>query len=709
MAGENSGASGQPEIPNPAPEMQPASHSIWAERYRLRDAGGEPVDASVEAMLDRVAHALAAVEVPDRREDIKEQFRWALANGAVPAGRILANAGAEAHKSQTTLINCTVSRTIHDSLHAILDANTAAGLTLKAGAGIGYDFSTLRPKGAPVAGAGAPTNGPIAFMQIFDRTCKTIGAAGGRRGAQMATLDIGHPDIERFILAKRRKGRLTQFNMSVLVRDAFLEAVERDEEWPLAFPLLPVERETVAPEELVYRDWPVAEDDYRTDAQGRVACRIVRRVRARELWDTLMRSTYDVGEPGFVLIDHVNRMNNVWFDETIRATNPCGEQPLPPDGACLLGSVNLTRFVSDPFTDAAAFDWERFDRVVGVFTRMLDNVADISGLPLAAQRAEMLRKRRHGMGFLGLGSALAMLGYTYGSAAAVAFTEKLSRRLALQSWRAGLELAREKGPAPIMDEDFTLTPDLLRRQPELEQAGHRTGDTLKGRELHARFSRYMQHIAELDPELVEALAREGARFTHATSIAPTGTISLSVGNNASNGIEPTFRHHTTRNIRRPGRRTREAVDCYSYELLAYRSLVDADAGPDDLPEAALTAERVSVEAHIRMQAAAQPWVDSAISKTLNVPADMGFEDFQDIYLQAWRAGLKGCTTFRPNPKAQMGVLVDPERLRSTWFTFTLADGHEVTLRGDEQVEYEGQVHTAANLYAALDEGYYDDL
>jgi ribonucleoside-diphosphate reductase alpha chain len=260
-----------------------------------------------------------------------------------------------------------------------------------------------------------------------------------------------------------------------------------------------------------------------------------------------------------------------------------------------------------------------------------------------------------------------------------------------------------------MDEDFTLTADMLRRQPALAEAGYRVGDGLKGRELHARFSRYMQRIAEVDPALVETLAREGARFTHATSIAPTGTISLSVGNNASNGIEPTFRHHTTRNIRRPGRRTREAVDCYSYELLAYRSLIDAAAGPDDLPEAALTAERVSVEAHIRMQAAAQPWVDSAISKTLNVPSEIAFEDFQDIYLQAWRVGLKGCTTFRPNPKAQMGVLVDPERLRSTWFTFTLADGQEVTLRGDEQVEYEGQVHTAANLYAALDEGYYDDL
>ncbi|WP_038035511.1 MULTISPECIES: adenosylcobalamin-dependent ribonucleoside-diphosphate reductase [unclassified Thioalkalivibrio] len=689
--------------------LQPSSASIWAERYQLRDAQGEPVDASMEAMFDRVARALAAVEAPDKRASIEREFRWALDNGAIPAGRILANAGAEAYTPQTTLINCTVSRTIRDSLQAILEANTAAGLTLKAGAGIGYDFSTLRPKGALVAGAGAPTNGPVAFMQIFDQTCRTIGAAGGRRGAQMATLDIGHPDIERFILAKRRKGRLTQFNLSVLVRDAFLEAVERDDEWALAFPLLPVEQDRVATSELVYRDWPVVEDGYRVDDQGRVACRIYRRVRARELWDTLMRSTYDVGEPGVILIDQVNRENNAWFDEVIRATNPCGEEPLPPDGACLLGSVNLTRFVSASFTADAAFDWARFERVVRVFTRMLDNVADISGLPLPEQRAEMLRKRRHGMGILGLGSALAMLGETYGSESAADFTAEVCRRLALESWRAGLELAREKGPAPIMDEDFTLTADMLRRQPALAEAGYQAGDVLKGRELHARFSPYMQRIAEEDPALVAALAEEGARFTHATSIAPTGTISFSVANNASNGIEPTFLHHTTRNIRRPGRRTREAVDCYSFELLAYRARVDAEAGPGDLPANAITADRVSVDAHIRMQAAAQPWVDSAISKTLNVPSDIPFEDFQQVYLQAWRAGLKGCTTYRPNPQARMGVLVDPERLRSTWYTFTLADGRELTLRGDEEVEYEGQVHTAANLFAALDEGYYDDV
>ncbi|WP_042835179.1 adenosylcobalamin-dependent ribonucleoside-diphosphate reductase [Thioalkalivibrio sp. ALE16] len=698
-----------PRDTSPDVPLQPSSASIWAERYQLRDARGEPVDASVEAMFDRVALALAAVEAPEKRAPIEREFRWALDNGAIPAGRILANAGAEVYKPQTTLINCTVSRTIRDSLQAILDANTAAGLTLKAGAGIGYDFSTLRPKGALVAGAGAPTNGPVAFMQIFDQTCRTIGAAGGRRGAQMATLDIGHPDIERFILAKRCKGRLTQFNLSVLVRDAFLEAVERDDEWALAFPLLPVEQDRVATSELVYRDWPVVEDGYRVDDQGRVACRIYRRVRARELWDTLMRSTYDVGEPGVILVDQVNRQNNAWFDEVIRATNPCGEQPLPPDGACLLGSVNLTRFVSAPFGADAAFDWARFEGVVRVFTRMLDNVADISGLPLPEQRAEMLRKRRHGMGILGLGSALAMLGETYGSDSAADFTAEVCRRLALESWRAGLELAREKGPAPIMDEDFTLTADMLRRQPALAEAGYQVDDVLKGRELHTRFSPYMRRIAEEDPALVAALAEEGARFTHATSIAPTGTISFSVANNASNGIEPTFLHHTTRNIRRPGRRTREAVDCYSYELLAYRALVDAEAGPGGLPANAITADQVSVDAHIRMQAAAQPWVDSAISKTLNVPTDIPFEDFQQVYLQAWRAGLKGCTTYRPNPQAQMGVLVDPERLRSTWYTFTLADGRELTLRGDEEVEYEGQIHTAANLFAALDEGYYDDV
>jgi ribonucleoside-diphosphate reductase alpha chain len=405
-------------------------------------------------------------------------------------------------------------------------------------------------------------------------------------------------------------------------------------------------------------------------------------------------------------------MNNNWFCENIRATNPCGEQPLPPYGACLLGSVNLTRFVENPFTENATFNWDEYREVVRVFTRMLDNVVEINGLPLQKQRDEIERKRRHGMGFLGLGSTLTMLRMKYGEPDSLEFTEKVAREMALAGWREGLELSREKGPAPIMEEAFEVTGEMLRQRPEMEADGYKVGDQVAGKVLLARYSRYMQRLAEQDPELVDALATEGSRFTHHTSIAPTGTISLSLANNASNGIEPSFAHHYSRNVIREGRKSKEKVEVYSFELLAYRSLVNPHAMPyaqDDesrLPDYFITAEDISPTEHVDIQAAAQKWIDSSISKTANVPTEFPYDRFKDIYLYAYHNGLKGCTTFRFNPEAFQGVLVKDKDLASTKYRFVLDGGEVIEVNGNEEIEYDGETHTAANLFDALKEGYY---
>ncbi len=696
---------------------QPAALDIWDKKYRLKDRQGVAIDKNVDDTWRRVARTLADVEsTPALREKWYERFLWALRRGAIPAGRITSNAGAGQYKPSTSTINCTVSGTIHDSMDDILRKVHEAGLTLKAGCGIGYEFSTLRPKGAYVTGAGSHTSGPLSFMDIYDRMCFTISSAGGRRGAQMATFDIGHPDVLDFIRAKREPGRLRQFNLSLLITDAFMRAVKEDAEWPLAFPLTEAEVRAERIDlhdsrDVLWREWPVS-DNYIVDAQGLVACRIHRRIRARALWDLVMRSTYDYAEPGFILIDRVNEENNNWFCEDIRATNPCGEQPLPPYGSCLLGSVNLTRFVRDPFTEKASFDWAQYREVVKVFTRMLDNVVELHGLPLEAQAEEIRRKRRHGMGYLGLGSMLTMLRMKYGDAESLAFTERVTREMAVAGWEVGVELAEEKGPAPIMDEHFAVTAAMLRQRPELARDGYKEGDRLPGRILHARYSRYMQRLASVAPELVDKIARTGARFTHHTSIAPTGTISLSLANNASNGIEPSFAHHYVRNVIRAGKKSKDTLNVYSYELLAYRALVNPKAMPDSsepdaqLPPYFVTANDITPLQHVEIQAAAQKWVDSSISKTANVPTDFPFEDFKHIYLYAYENGLKGCTTFRFNPEVFQGVLVKTADLENTVYRFVLEDGSVVEARGNEEVEYDGETHTAANLYDALKEGYY---
>ena len=700
-------------------EFQSASLDIWDSKYRLTAKDGQKIDTDIDATYQRVARALADVEIESKRDQYFEEFVWALRSGAIPAGRIISNAGAQEHKPATSTINCTVSGTVGDSMDNILNKVHEAGLTLKAGCGIGYEFSTLRPKGAYVTGAGAYTSGPLSFMDIYDKMCFTVSSAGGRRGAQMGTFDVGHPDVMEFIRAKREDGRLRQFNLSLLVTDEFMQAVINEDDWELAFP---VTHKEVAEDgfdiaddsQFVWREWPEA-GIYVTGPDGLVACKIYKTIPARRVWDIIMASTYDFAEPGFVLIDKVNEMNNNWFCENIRATNPCGEQPLPPYGSCLLGSVNLTRFIDKPFTADAAFDWDNFRKVVKVFTRMLDNVVEINGLPLPQQRNEIQRKRRHGMGFLGLGSSITMMRMKYGDPAAVEFTEEVARQLALAGWEESLELAEEKGPAPIMNETFEVSDDMLRKRPEMRDDGYQVGDKVPGRILHARYSRYMQHVATEAPELVKKLAETGARFTHHSSIAPTGTISLSLANNASNGIEPSFAHHYFRNVIRPGKKTKEKIDVFSFELLAYRAAIDSEAMPErvgenaalnSLPDYFITADEVSPNQHVDIQAAAQKWIDSSISKTANVPTDYKYEDFKNIYLYAYEQGLKGCTTFRFNPEAFQGVLVKEKDLKNTKYTFTLDDGSTVDLPGDEEIEYDGEVHTAANLFDALKEGYY---
>jgi ribonucleoside-diphosphate reductase alpha chain len=698
----------------PEIQMQDASLDIWDKKYRLKDKQEQPVDADINATYARVAKALSDVEAKEKRDEWQKRFVWALQHGAIPAGRIISNAGAQAYKPATSTINCTVSGIVPDSMQGILERNLEAGLTLKAGCGIGYEFSTLRPKGAYVSGAGAYTSGPLSFMDIYDKMCFTVSSAGGRRGAQMATFDVSHPDVFDFVRAKREDGRLRQFNLSLLITEEFIEAVRADSTWDLTFPVSAKEIEgglDLEADNIVWKHFPTTEA-YTTNKDGLVACRIYETIRAQKLWNAIMSSTYDYAEPGFILIDQVNKNNNNWFCEDIRATNPCGEQPLPPYGSCLLGSVNLTKFVRNPFTPEAYFDWEEYAEVVAIFTRMLDNVVEINGLPLDGQRKEIEYKRRHGMGFLGLGSTLTMLRMKYGEQDSLEFTERVARDMAVSGLTAGLELAREKGPAPIMEDDFDVTAALLFKRPELAKDGIKVGSKIKGKVLLGKYSNYMQNIATVAPELIDSIIEEGCRFSHHSSIAPTGTISLSLANNVSNGIEPSFAHHYSRNVIREGKKSKEKVDVFSYELLAYRTLINEQAMPygtseeEVLPDYFMSSENIVPKAHVDIQAAAQKWVDSSISKTINVPTDCDYEDFKDIYLYAAEKGLKGCTTFRFNPEAFQGVLVTDKDLENTTYSFTLDDGSTVEFKGNEEVEYDGETHTAANLFDALKEGYY---
>lgn len=658
--------------------LQSTSYDIWASKYKLQNSKGEAVDKTIDDTYERVARALSANEKDS--DHWYQKFLHILKNGATPAGRILSNAGAGEHKPATSLINCTVSQTVQDSMRGIMEACKQSAVTLASGAGIGYEFSTLRPKGAYVSGAGAYTSGPIPFMEIFDQMCFTVSSAGGRRGAQMGTFAVWHPDVEDFIKTKREDGRLRQFNLSLLVDNEFMEAVKNDADWQLYFPLMHSEKANGHECEVVWkkRVWDIdyCEKQNYTLEGDNILCRVYKTVKARDLWDTIMNSTYNFAEPGFLLIDMINEYNNNYFCENIRATNPCGEQPLPPEGSCLLGSINVAKFVEKPFTEDAYFNFIEFVETVMVFTRLLDNVVEMNGLPLEGQRHEIITKRRHGMGITGLGSALSILGFEYGSPQAVELTNDIMSEMAVTGFKVGVALAEEKGCAPILE-------DLDNRKAWVE-------------------GKYMSRIWGVWPEGKEKAMKYGCRFTHHTSIAPTGTISLSVNNNVSNGIEPSFSHKYTRNVIVSGKKSKEAVDVYSYEMLLYKELT----GKEEVPAEFSTSDTVSTKQHIDIQAAAQYWCDSSISKTINVPTDLPYEEFKGVYLYAYEQGLKGCTTFRFNPEAFQGVLVKEDDLKATMYVFNLDNGESVEVSGDTEIEYDGETHTAANLYDSIKEGYY---
>ena len=551
--------------------MHPFSEQIWDMKYRLKTADGAIVDNSIEATWERVAGALAEEE--SEPEKWRPVFYKALKNFKfLPAGRIIAGAGTG---RSVTLHNCFVMGTIEDDMASIFENLKEAALTMQQGGGIGYDFSTLRPKGAPVAGVGADASGPLSFMDVWDAMCRTIMSAGARRGAMMATLRCDHPDIRDFITAKQEPQRLTMFNLSVLVTDAFMAAVKAGDMWDLTF------------SGKVYETLP-----------------------ARDLWDLIIHSTYDYAEPGVIFIDRINARNNLHYCEAINATNPCGEQPLPPYGTCLLGSVNLAALVTDPFEPGAALDQSELSALVRTAVRMMDNVVEASNYPVPEQQNEAVSKRRIGLGVTGLADALIMCGLTYGSDEAVAATKDWMALIQREAYMASAELAKEKGAFPLFEAEPYLA-----------------GESVK----------------DLPEDVRAAIAAHGIRNALLTSIAPTGTISLLAGN-VSSGIEPVFSFSYTRNVLMPdGRREAQDVTDYAYRL--FREVKGDDA---ELPPAFVDAQSLAPEAHLKMQAAVQAFVDSSISKTINVPEDMPFEAFKDVYSDAYALGLKGCTTYRPS-------------------------------------------------------------
>ncbi|CTQ48158.1 adenosylcobalamin-dependent ribonucleoside-diphosphate reductase [Jannaschia donghaensis] len=548
----------------------PIAEQIWDMKYRLKTADGTPLDADMDATWDRIARALT---VPEGDPATWEpSFRAALQDFRfLPAGRIVAGAGTD---RSVTLFNCFVMGTIEDSMSGIFTALREAALTLQQGGGIGYDFSTIRPKGAGVTGVAADASGPLSFMDVWDAMCRTIMSAGSRRGAMMATLRCDHPDVLDFVAAKSDPARLRMFNLSVLVTDPFMDAVAADADWPLVF----------------------GGTTYRT-------------LRARDLWDAIMQATYEYAEPGVIFIDRINAANNLSYAETIAATNPCGEQPLPPYGACLLGSVNLARLVRDPFTDDARLDLEELADLTGTAIRMMDNVVDASRFPLPAQADEARAKRRIGLGVTGLADALAMCGLRYGASDAVAATGDWLEVIANAAYATSARLAKEKGAFPLYDREAILAAPMVQR---------------------------------LSDDTRALIAEHGLRNALLTSIAPTGTISLLAGN-VSSGIEPIFAHEYTRKVLQPdGTRTEETVQDYAVAL--WREM----RGDAPLPDHMVRVADLTPADHVAMQAAAQKWIDSSISKTINVPAGIDFAAFKDVYLQAWAQGCKGCTTYRPN-------------------------------------------------------------
>ena len=548
----------------------PIAEQIWDMKYRFKEADGTPIDKTVEDSWHRIAGALASVETSP--ETWEPKFFNALSDFKfLPAGRITAGAGTE---RSVTLFNCFVMGTIPDSMGGIFDMLKEAALTMQQGGGIGYDFTTIRPKGAKVKGVAADASGPLSFMDVWDAMCRTIMSAGSRRGAMMATMRCDHPDILDFITAKRDPARLRMFNVSVLVTDAFMDAVKSDEQWDLLF-------------------------------EGEV----FKTMKAVDLWDQIMSSTFEFAEPGVIFIDRINKANNLSYCETIAATNPCGEQPLPPYGACLLGSINMARLVSKPFSKGAKLNEASMADLVTIAVRMMDNVVDASRFPLEAQRREADAKRRIGLGVTGLADALLMVGLRYGSEEAAVQTEAWMHQIARAAYLASVGLAKEKGAFPLFDAEGYLASGAMQ---------------------------------DMDSDVRDAIAQHGIRNALLTSIAPTGTISLYAGN-VSSGIEPVFAYAYTRKVlQKDGSRTEEEVIDYAVQM--WRDKM----GEAELPEYFVNAQTLAPLEHVRMQAAAQKWVDSSISKTINCPEDISFEAFKDVYMAAWDQGCKGCTTYRPN-------------------------------------------------------------
>ncbi|MEP4036319.1 adenosylcobalamin-dependent ribonucleoside-diphosphate reductase [Pseudophaeobacter sp.] len=549
----------------------PIAAQIWDMKYRFKEADGTPIDVTVEDSWRRIARDLARAE--DKPGVWEEKFYEALEDFKyLPAGRITAGAGTA---RQVTLFNCFVMGTVPDSMSGIFDMLKEAALTMQQGGGIGYDFSTIRPRGADVKGVAADASGPLSFMDVWDAMCRTIMSAGSRRGAMMATMRCDHPDVEAFITAKSDSARLRMFNMSVLISDDFMEAVKADGSWELQF-------------------------------DGK----IYHTVQARDLWNKIMQATYDYAEPGVIFIDRINKSNNLNYIENICATNPCGEQPLPPYGACLLGSINMARLVSNPFEANAELNQSAMQELVATAVRMMDNVVDVSKFPLEAQAAEAQAKRRIGLGVTGLADALLMLGLEYGSDAAARQTDRWLHAIARAAYLASVDLAKEKGAFPLFDAEAYLASG---------------------------------NMMNMDEDVREAIREHGIRNALLTSIAPTGTISLYAGN-VSSGIEPVFAYAYTRKVlQKDGSRTEEEVVDYAVQM--YREKFGADA---ELPSYFVNAQTLPPAAHVKMQAAAQKWIDSSISKTINCPEDISFDDFKDVYMQAWDQGCKGCTTYRPN-------------------------------------------------------------
>ncbi|MFU1683667.1 adenosylcobalamin-dependent ribonucleoside-diphosphate reductase [Phaeobacter piscinae] len=548
----------------------PIAEQIWDMKYRFKQADGTPIDQTVEDSWRRIARDLARAESDPKTWEDKfysalEDFQY------LPAGRITAGAGTA---RQVTLFNCFVMGTVPDSMSGIFDMLKEAALTMQQGGGIGYDFSTIRPRGADVKGVAADASGPLSFMDVWDAMCRTIMSAGSRRGAMMATMRCDHPDIEAFITAKSDPARLRMFNMSVLVTDPFMEAVKADGSWELIF-------------------------------DGK----IYQTVQARDLWNKIMQATYDYAEPGVIFIDRINKANNLSYVEQIAATNPCGEQPLPPYGACLLGSINLARLVKNPFEKEFELDPEGLKNLVATAVRMMDNVVDVSKFPLDAQAQEAQNKRRIGLGVTGLADALLMLGLRYGSDEAARQTEDWLHAIARAAYLASVDLAKEKGAFPLFDADAYLASGTM---------------------------------MDMDEDVRDAIREHGIRNALLTSIAPTGTISLYAGN-VSSGIEPVFAYAYTRKVlQKDGSRTEEEVVDYAVQMWRDKF------GDKELPDYFVNAQTLSPSEHVKMQAAAQKWMNSSISKTINCPEDISFDSFKDVYMQAWDLGCKGCTTYRPN-------------------------------------------------------------